>query len=121
MNVEVDRESVREFSADLKKYGKKYRHLKSDLGVALKVLKSDPVNPRRSPQIPKMGDLDLPVFKLRKFHSSDMKNKRDKNGFRLIYAYSKEENRIILIEFYHKNKNEKKDCDRERIKRYFGS
>ena len=117
MSVEVDCESVGEFSADVKKCGKKYKNLESDLDVALKFLKSMPVN-SGSPQISGLGNLTLPVFKLRKFRSGDVKNKGSRSGFRLIYAFSKAENKIILVELYHKNK--KDDCDAARIKKYFG-
>lgn len=53
------------------------------------------------------------VIKVKKIASDSFKGKGNNSGLRLIYAYFKEERRIVFIELYHKN--EKENEDRERI------
>jgi len=71
-----------------------------------------------APRISGLGkDIILPIYKLRKFYSDDFKGKGKKSGFRVIYAYDEENEKITLIEVYHKNKQSNHDI--QRIKKYF--
>lgn len=118
MKPVVDDFTVKEFRKDVKELCKKYKHLEGDLKRALKVLKAEPVNESRAPQVAHLGkDVRIPVYKLKKFRSLDFGGKGAKSRFRLVYAYDSEKNEITLIELYHKNKKEKED--RDRILRYF--
>lgn len=111
-------ELVPEFEKDITKLSKKYKNLKKDLDTALKVLQVEPTNESRSKRISGLGEnVVAPIYKLRKFYSEDFKGKGSSSGFRLIYAFIND--KIILIEIYHKNKQEVED--RERIKKYFSS
>ncbi len=111
-------EIVPEFEKDITKLSKKYRNLRKDLDTALKVLQVEPINESRSKRISGLGEeIVAPIYKLRKFYSKEFKGKGSSSGFRLIYAFTKD--KIILIEIYHKSKQEVED--RERIKYYFSS
>lgn len=110
--------SVPEFDKDINKLSKKYRNIIKDMDTALKVLQVEPTNESRSKRISGLGEeIIAPIYKLRKFYSKDFKGKGSSSGFRVIYAFTND--RIILIEIYHKNKQEVED--RERIKKYFSS
>lgn len=118
MRATVDNLTVKEFEKDLSKLKKKYVHLQNDLDRALKVLTKEPNNPNRSFKISNLkSPTKFSVYKLKKFRSIDFINKGSQSGFRLIYAYNENENKIILIEIYHKirQKNENKN----RILKYF--
>ena len=118
MNVFFDESTVTEFGKELKKFCRKYRHLGEDLERAKKVLNYDPENPNLVQRISGLGkDVQMPIYKLRKFRSTDFKGKGSRSGFRIIYAYDKKENRIIFVEIYHKSR--KKVEDRNRISKYF--
>lgn len=118
MKPTIDDSTVKEFKKDVKKLYKKYRNLEEDLKRAIKVLKAEPINESRAPQIAHVGkEVRIPVYKLKKFRSIDFRGKGAKSGFRLIYAYDSEKNRIILVEMYHKSKKGKED--RGRILKYF--
>jgi len=108
---------VEEFLRDLIKLSKKYRHLKEDLELAKKVLITQPIN-RISVRISDLGkDVEIPVFKLKKFRSIDFKGSGSRSGFRLIYSYDKDKDIVYLIEIYHKSKQS--NHDKKRIKKYF--
>jgi mRNA-degrading endonuclease RelE of RelBE toxin-antitoxin system len=111
-------EQVEEFEKDLK-HLKKYRNLSQDIDRAIKAILTCPDNFHGSQRISGLGDnIKIPIFKLKKFHSSDIPGKGAASGFRLIYAYIKEENKLIKIEIYY-HEREDSDCDKERIKKYF--
>lgn len=108
---------VQEFSRDVRKLSKKYHHFETDLERALKVITVDPFT-SNSERISDLGEnVHIPIFKLKKFRSIDIRNKGAKSGFRLIYAFDPEENTVFLIEVY--NKNKKPNHDVNRIKKYF--
>jgi len=111
----IDWDTVTEFRRDLRKLGK-YRHLEDDLRVIEKVLMVEPIG-RNALEIPKLGPLTVRVFKIKKFHSQDFKGRGSQSGFRLIYAYNKSQDKIFLIEIYHKNHQENHDA--QRIQRCF--
>jgi mRNA-degrading endonuclease RelE of RelBE toxin-antitoxin system len=59
------------------------------------------------------------VIKVKKIASRSFKGKGVQSGFRLVYAYFEEEERIVLIELYHKSKQANED--RERIKAFLAN
>ena len=118
MKVFFDESTVIEFGKELKRFCRKYNHLREDLERAKKVLSYDPKNPNLVRRISGLGkDVQMPIYKLKKFRSTDLRGKGSRSGFRLIYAYNKKENKIIFVEIYHKSK--KRTEDRNRILKYF--
>ena len=102
-----------ECKKDIKELSKKYKTIFEDVEVVKKVLS---VNPNERPpfsyRIEGLG-LETCVIKVKKIASKSFKGKGVKSGFRLIYAHFEEEDKIIMIEIYHKlNKSIE---DRERI------
>ncbi|MGY8916839.1 MAG: hypothetical protein ACKVJ6_01075 [Flavobacteriales bacterium] len=105
------------FNKDLKKLLKKYRTLNSDLQVIRLLLEHDSVErPPFSFRIDNLN-LDACVIKVKKIACRAMKSRGVNTGLRLVYAYFKDEKRIIFIELYHKG--EKTQEDRKRIKKNF--
>ena len=80
----------------------KYRTLQEDLRVVKKVLF---VNPKERPPFSfRINDLGLETCVIKvKIASKSFKRKGCKFGFRLIYAHFEQEERVILIELYHKS------------------
>jgi mRNA-degrading endonuclease RelE of RelBE toxin-antitoxin system len=110
-------EQLPEFGKELKNLLKKYRTLTEDLEVVKKVLAVLPdERPPFSFQIDGLG-INTCVIKIKKIASRSLKGRGVNSGFRLIYAFFKEENRIVFVELYHKS--EKENEDKERIKRNF--
>ena len=105
-------EELEEYKKDLKKLSKKYRTLPEDIEVVKKVLF---VNPNERPpfsfRIDNLGT-DTCIIKVKKIASKSFKGKGVNSGFRLIYAHYEDENRIVLIELFHKSKKEIEDKDR---------
>lgn len=105
-------EELEEYKKDLKKLSKKYRTLPEDIEVVKKVLF---VNPNERPpfsfRIDNLG-IETCVIKVKKIASKSFKGKGVNSGFRLIYAHYEDENKIILIELFHKSKKENEDKDR---------
>lgn len=113
----IDFEDLEEFARDVKRLAKKYRTIHEDLVVVKKVLNIKPeANPPFSQRIEGLG-VESCIIKVRKIASKSFKGKGVQSGFRLVYAYYKEEKRIVFIELYHKS--EKALEDRVRIKKYF--
>jgi mRNA-degrading endonuclease RelE of RelBE toxin-antitoxin system len=110
-------EMLPEYEKDFKRLRKKYRTLDSDLEVVRQVLVIRPhASPPQSVRIEGLGITDC-VIKMRRIASDSLKGRGSNSGLRLIYAHYEQEERIVLIELYHKN--EKESEDRERILRYF--
>jgi len=77
MKVFFDESTVTEFGKELKKFCRKYRNLREDLERAKKVLSYDPENLNLVRRISGLGkDVQMPIYKLRKFRSTDFKGKR---------------------------------------------
>ncbi|MCK5661036.1 MAG: hypothetical protein KAH86_06710 [Methanosarcinales archaeon] len=121
MMTVVKFEQVPEFPAEFKKLCKKYRYLEDDFTRFKKALGIDPHNGvRGTVRISDLGsNVGAPIFKVKHFRSQDFKGDGSRSGFRVIYAHMAEDQKIIFIEFYHKNK--KADHDVKRIKKYFES
>lgn len=106
-----------EFKKDLKKLLKKYKSLNDDLDIVKKVLKVHPEErPPFSFRIEGLG-IKTCVIKVKKIACKSLKGRGVNSGLRLIYAHFEEEDRIVIIELYHK-KN-KANEDRDRILRNF--
>ncbi len=102
-----------EFKKDLKKLLKKYRTLKDDIETVKQVLEIVPdERPSFSFRIANLS-LKTCVIKVKKIACKSLKGRGVNSGLRLIYAYFKEEQKIIFIELYHKN--DKENEDRQRI------
>ena len=105
-------EKLEEYKKDFKKLSKKYRTLPEDLEVVKKVLMVSPnERPPFSFRIDSLG-IETCVIKVKKIASRSFKGKGVNSGFRLIYAHFESEDRIVLIELYHKSKKEIEDKDR---------
>ena len=105
-------ETLTEFEKDLKQLLKKYRTLNSDLEEVKKVLKVRP--DAQSPFSFRIDGLRITtcVIKMKKIASDSFKGRGSNSGFRLIYAYFNEEQRIVFVELYHKNNKENEDRQR---------
>lgn len=110
-------EELDEFKKDLKHLLRKYRTLDSDLEIVRKVLE---VNPNERPPFNfKISDLEIStcVIKVKKIACRALKGRGVNSGLRLIYAYFIKEERIVMIELYHKK--EKGVEDKGRIRKHF--
>ncbi|MCT4638237.1 MAG: hypothetical protein N4A72_11065 [Bacteroidales bacterium] len=111
-------EELDEYRKDLKRLIKKYKTLNDDIRVVHKVLSVSPGGrPPFSFKIDNLG-IETCVIKVKKIASRSFKGRGVNSGFRLIYAHFEEENRIVMIELYHKNSKDVED--RDRILKYFG-
>ena len=106
-------EELNEFEKDLKSLLKKYRTLNDDLDVVKQVLTTAPeARPPFSFRIDNLG-LETCVIKVKKIACKALKGCGVNSGLRLIYAYFKDQEKIIFVELYHKN--DKENEDRQRI------
>ena len=96
---------------------KKFRTLSDDVRVVKKVLSVSPeARPPFSYRIDNLG-IRTCIIKIKKIASKSFKGKGVNSGFRLIYAHFESENRIVMIEIYHKSN---KDIEsKDRILKYF--
>ena len=102
-------DELNEFKRDLKKLLKKYRSLNDDLVIVRKVLNVEPGE--RAPFsfiIDGLG-IETCVIKVKKMTCKSLKGRGVNTGLRLIYALFEEEQRIVLVELYHKNNKENED------------
>lgn len=103
---------LQEFTRDLKDLLKRYRTLNDDLDVVRKVLAVIPdERPPFSFCIDGLG-ITACIIKVKKIACKSLKGRGVNSGLRLIYAYFKEEQRIVFIELYHKNDKENEDRNR---------
>ena len=110
-------DEIIEFRKDLKKLTKRYRSIPEDLKAVKKNLDAEPdADPPYSFRIEGLK-LKTCIIKVRKISCRSLKTKGVNSGLRLIYAYFKEESRIVFVELYHKS--DKPMEDRERILKYF--
>ncbi len=110
-------EELKEYRKDIKKLSKKYKTIYDDVEVVKKVLKVKPdARPPFSYRISDLG-IESCTIKVNKIASKSFKGKGVQSGFRLVYAWFEEENRIVFIELYHKS--QKALENRERILKYF--
>ena len=110
-------EELAEYQKDLKQLLKKYRTLKQDIEDLQKTLEVEPdEDPPFSYRIEGLG-IKTCVIKVKKIACRALKGRGVNSGLRLIYAWFKTEQRIVMIELYHKN--DKENEDRNRIHKYF--
>ena len=115
--MKINIEELPEFQKDLKRLLKKYRTLDSDLETVRKDLNDEPdASPPYSFRIENLG-ITTCIIKIKKIASNSFKGKGVNSGFRLIYAYFEQDERIVFVELYHKN--EKENEDRKRILQHF--
>ncbi|GHT14428.1 hypothetical protein AGMMS50239_27300 [Bacteroidia bacterium] len=113
----INFEELPEYKKDLKRLLKKYRTLESDLRDVCKDLNDEPeASPPFSFRIEGLG-ISTCVIKIKKIASDSFKGRGCNSGFRLIYAYFADEQRIVFVELYHKN--EKENEDKKRILEHF--
>ena len=105
-------EELTEFQKDLKIPLKKYRTLNDDLDVVKQVLTTAP--DERPPFSFRIDNLTLEtcVIKVKKIACKSLKGRGVNSGLRLIYAYFKEQEKIIFVELYHKNDKDNEDKQR---------
>lgn len=106
-----------EYEKDVKAYGKRYRTIEEDLVSVQKVLLIKPdARPPFSQRIEGLG-LSTCIIKVRKIACKELKGRGVQSGFRLVYAWFPEEQKIVLVELYFKGDKEVED--RERIYNHF--
>ena len=105
-------EELTEFQKDLKLLLKKYRTLNDDLDAVKQVLTTAP--DERPPFSFRIDNLTLEtcVIKIKKIACKSLKGRGVNSGLRLIYAYFKDQEKIIFVELYHKNDKENEDKQR---------
>ncbi len=106
-----------EFDKDLKKLLKKYRTLNDDLKVVKQVLEIFPDD--RAPFSFRIDNLGIStcIIKIKKIACKSLKGRGRNSGLRLVYAYFRDEQKLVFIELYHKNVKENED--RQRILKHF--
>ncbi|WP_276503591.1 hypothetical protein [Terrimonas pollutisoli] len=110
-------EELPEYQKDLKQLLKKYCTLKQDVEYLQKTLEVEPdAEPPFSYRIEGLG-ITTCVVKVKKIACRALKGRGVNSGLRLIYAWFKTEERIVMIELYHKN--DKENEDKNRIHKHF--
>lgn len=108
MNIE----ELTEFKKDIKKLSKKFKTLPDDLLIVKKVLRFWPEErPPFSFRIDGLG-IESCIIKIKKIASKSFKGKGVNSGFRLIYTHFEKDEKIVLIEIYHKSDKEIEDKNR---------
>lgn len=112
------KELIPEFEKDLKRLEKKFKHILSDLDVAIEVIRAEPTNSLRCEQVEGLGEScnDVTAYVLKKFRSTDL---RSTNELRLVYVYENPKNKIILVQLYFKGDIQIEE--KARIRKYFAS
>ena len=110
--------TLAEFDKEFKYLNKKYHSLEEDLGVLKIILEKYPRG--FQPRIFRISGLGIEteIYKVKHFHCKAMKSKGARSGVRVIYAYFPEQDKIEFVEIYYKEKDDR-NCDRERILRYY--
>ena len=110
-------EELEDYKKDLKHLLKKYRTLGDDIEIVKKVLIIEP--DERPPFSFRISDLGITtcVIKVKKIACRALKGRGVNSGLRLIYAWFEKEERIVMIELYHKNNKENEN--KGRIKKHF--
>lgn len=108
-----------EFERDLKKLLKRFKSLKEDVQILINVSLYSFHKLNRDAggifRLQGLGFEDPEVYKVKKFACRSLKGKGSRSGMRLIYSYSRADDKIILIELYYKS--DKDNEDRSRIVR----
>ena len=105
-------EELPEFGRDMKPLSKKFKSLFDDM---LELKKALAVSPdQRPPTSFRISDLGIEscVIKVKKIACRSLKGRGVNSGLRLVYAWFEAEQRIVLVEIYHKSEKELEDRDR---------
>ena len=112
---------LQEFDREFKKLSKKYKTLKDDIKIFVKVqlqlfhkLKQDNQGVFR---ISNLGISYPLIYKAKKFACKSLKGTGSRSGIRVIYAYYEDLDKIEFIEIYYKGSKENED--RDRINKYY--
>lgn len=104
------------FEKDLKKLLKRFRTLESDLNMfiksALRTHFEQDVPTRAFVPIEGCCNNKYVIYKVRKFASKSLKNFGNRTGFRIIFAYDKDNLQVNFLEIYYKGDQEKESRDR---------
>src|SRR5687768_7205025 len=93
---------IPEFEKDVKHYKKKFRTIEKDIDFVKQILKIKPeARPPFSQRIEGIG-IETCVIKVRKIACRSLKGRGVESGFRLVYAWFADEQRIVLVELYFK-------------------
>ena len=117
MKIAMRYEYLAEFEKDLKRLSKRFRSLPEDLETLKKVLA---ISPSASPPISfSVSNLNArhEIIKIKKFACKALKGSGGNAGIRIIYAFHKEEQKIVFIEIYFKG--DKVNEDRSRVLKYY--
>lgn len=103
---------------DLKNLVKKYRSLPEDLEVLEKFLAVEPKGhePLVYPISLREVKLILPAFKVEHFRCRSLGG-GSRSGIRVIYSYYEEQEAILFIEIYYKDRDHR-ECDVSRLAHY---
>ena len=118
MRIAMKYEHLIEFQKDLKQLLKRFRSLEEDLEVLKKVLNICPAASPPTSFLMNNISAQCQIIKVKKFACKALKGKGSHSGIRIIYAFHKEEQKIVFIELYFKGDKEKED--RSRIQKYYG-
>ena len=111
-------EELPEFTKDVKQLSKKYPSIREDLNTLKLVLKVCPEGrPPFSFRVDHLG-LEDPIIKVKKIACKSLKGRGSNSGLRLIYAFLRSSDKIVLIEIYHKSSSAMEN--RQRILQHFG-
>ena len=107
------------FKRDFSKLLRKYKTLIGDFNnfkkFSLGPFLLDGVDNKCSERISNLG-LEYPeIWKVIKFTSRSFKGRGNQSGFRIIFAYYRDIEKIIFIEIYHKSKKENEDRKRMKL------
>ena len=94
-------EEIAPFKKDFKGLLKKYKTLKDDIEVVKKVLEVLPdARPPFSFRIDNLG-IENCVIKVKKMACKSLKGNGVNSGLRLVYAYFKDDNKIVFIVIFN--------------------
>ena len=110
-------ECLDEFQKDLKRLLKRFRTLEDDLETLKKYLCVLPsASPPTSFLINSIAS-QHEIVKIKKFSCKSLKGRGSNSGMRVVYAFHKEEQKIVFVEMYFKGDQENED--RDRIRKYY--
>jgi mRNA-degrading endonuclease RelE of RelBE toxin-antitoxin system len=121
MAKKIDYKSVPEFDKELKNLLKRFSTLNDDIEVlkknAIELFFCQKIDIGSFVRINRLK-IQMPIFKVKKFASRSLKGKGVRSGVRIVFAFNEEDNIIIFLEIYYKEKDNT-DCDIKRIYKYF--
>ena len=104
-----------EFSRDLKKLKKKYNSLDDDMKVFEKALKCFSQNPiPETVRIAGLGEkyAKYPIYKVKSFRCRALQGKGSRSGMRIIFHLDEAQDKVFLIQIYHKSTTKNHDIRR---------